>query len=119
MPKIKLVGDTELLYKLKSTKQMEKSAVKTIVSTNGHELNQGMQREMESAYSKGYSTGETKRSITETSGDGGMSVEVGPETDYVGYVEYGTRFMSAEPAVRPAFEAQKPKFKSDMEKLVK
>lgn len=116
---VKIVGDTKLLYHLKYVKQVEKSAVKTIVSTNGHELNQGMQKEMDSAYSKGYTTGETKRSVTETPGDGGMSVEVGPETEYVPYVEYGTRFMDAEPAVRPAFEAQKPKFKSDMEKLVK
>lgn len=119
MAKIKVVGDTELLYKLKSVKQTERSAVRTIVETNGHELNNEMQRQMESAYNKGYSTGDTKRSVTETSGDGGMSVEVGPETNYSPYVEYGTRFMSAEPAVRPAFEAQKPKFKSDMEKLVK
>lgn len=119
MSAIKVVGDTELLYKLKSVKQLEKSAVRTVVETNGHELNNGMQREMEGAYVKGYSTGATKRSVTETPGDGGMSVEVGPETEYSPYVEYGTRFMSAEPAVRPAFEAQKPKFKSDMEKLVK
>ena len=35
------------------------------------------------------------------------------------YVEFGTRFMDAQPFVRPAFKQQVPIFKSDMKKLVK
>ena len=35
------------------------------------------------------------------------------------YLEYGTRFMDAQPFVQPALEEQLPKFKSDMKKLVR
>lgn len=35
------------------------------------------------------------------------------------YVEYGTRFMEAEPFVNPAFEKQAPIFIKDIEDLVK
>ena len=35
------------------------------------------------------------------------------------YLEYGTRFMDAQPFVRPAFDEQKEKFKDDMQKLVR
>jgi len=48
-----------------------------------------------------------------------MTAHVGPTTDYSPYVEYGTRFMRAEPAVRPAFEEQVPIFKQDMEAIMK
>ena len=114
--RIKLEGDLKLKAKLASCKNL--TAVKTIVKQNGHELNTKMQRNMESAYSKGYSTGETKRSVTEAYSDGGMTATVGPETDYSPYVEYGTRYMTAEPAVRPAFQSQEPQFINDLKKLV-
>lgn len=35
------------------------------------------------------------------------------------YLEYGTRFMDAQPFVRPALEEQASKFKRDMQKLVR
>ena len=43
----------------------------------------------------------------------------GAETDYSSYIEYGTRFMDAQPFVRPALEEQASKFKRDMQKLVR
>lgn len=115
--KVKLKGDKELLVKLRRVQNLQ--AVKTVVTQNGHELNTRMQRHMEAAYNKGYSTGQTKRSVTESPMQGGMAVEVGPETDYSPYVEYGTRHMEAEPAVRPAFNEQAVIFQNDLEKLVK
>lgn len=51
--------------------------------------------------------------------DDGMTAAVGPTTDYSPYVEYGTRFMQAEPFVKPSWEEQKELFKKDMDKLVK
>lgn len=35
------------------------------------------------------------------------------------YLEYGTRFMSSQPFVRPALEEQEKQFKSDLEKLMR
>ncbi|MFQ8894288.1 MAG: HK97-gp10 family putative phage morphogenesis protein [Dorea sp.] len=46
-------------------------------------------------------------------------MEIEPTADYAAYVEYGTRFMNAQPYMRPAYNAQKGKFKSDMQKLVR
>ncbi|MGN0255272.1 MAG: HK97-gp10 family putative phage morphogenesis protein [Chordicoccus sp.] len=115
--KVELKGDKELIVKLGHVRSLQ--AVKTVVSQNGHELNTRMQRHMETAYNKGYSSGETKDSVTEDYRDGGMTVEVGPNKDYDSYVEYGTRHMDAEPAIRPAFNEQAVIFQNDLEKLVK
>lgn len=38
--------------------------------------------------------------------------------DYAEYVEKGTRFMSAQPYMEPAFNEQKTKFLDDLERLV-
>ena len=48
-----------------------------------------------------------------------MTAEVSPGTEYSPYLEYGTRFMEAQPFVHPALEAQEGQFKSDMKKLVR
>ena len=51
--------------------------------------------------------------------DGGMVAEVEPKAEYSAYVELGTRFMEAQPYLKPAFNEQKEKFKKDMDKLVR
>ena len=40
-------------------------------------------------------------------------------TDYSAYVEYGTRFQSAQPFVKPAYNVQKGVFIKDLERLLK
>lgn len=118
MSEVKLIGMDKLQAKLKICGG-NLEAVKTVVLKNGNQLNEKMKGHMRDAYIKGYSTGDTAGSVNTVITDGGMTASVGPTTDYSMYVEYGTRFMQAEPAVRPAFEEQVPVFKSDMEKLVK
>ena len=93
--------------------------VKRVVRANGDLLNETMQRETHNAFVKGYSTGDTARSIQTHITDGGMTATVKPTTNYAAYVEYGTRFMSAEPFVKPAFLQVSKSFISDMEKLLK
>jgi HK97 gp10 family phage protein len=51
-------------------------------------------------------TGHLKASITD---DGG---EVVADTDYAGYVEYGTRRSKAQPFLRPAKDASEPIIKT-------
>lgn len=70
-------------------------------------------------FEKGYQTGETKRSIGLEFENSGFTASVGPETEYSPYLEYGTRFMQAQPFIKPAYNEQKEKFKRDMQKLVK
>lgn len=116
MGDIKVVGLQKLQKKLKDNVSMTK--VHTTVQKNGDQLNERMKEETEKAFVKGYSLGGTAESINTTITDAGLTAEVGPTTEYAGYVEYGTRFMEAEPFVKPAFDMQKKIFEKDMKKLM-
>lgn len=115
MPKIKVTGLKELEKALKENATMDD--VKKVVRHNGSQMQQKIQGNAD--FKGGYQTGATKRSIGLEITDGGFTAEVEPKTEYSPYLEYGTRFMEAQPFVRPGFSEQKKKFKSDMEKLVR
>lgn len=115
MAKLKVDGLKELQKALKDKITLDD--VKRVVSHNGQQLQTKMQTNAD--FKKGYQTGATKRSIGLEIQDGGFTAEVGPTTEYAPYLEYGTRYMEAQPFVRPAYEEQKQKFKSDMQKLVR
>jgi HK97 gp10 family phage protein len=115
MPKITFKGLDELEKKLKANVTMDD--VKRVVKVNGSELHEKVQENAD--FTKGYQTGTTKRSVTLDIKDGGLTAEVEPETEYAPYLEYGTRFMEAQPFVRPALEDQAAQFKKDMQKLVR
>ena len=115
MAGIKVEGLDKLQKALKENVTLDD--VKTVVRQNGAQLQRKMQNKAD--FKKGYQTGETKRSIGLEITDGGFTAEVGPETEYSPYLEYGTRFMEAQPFINPPFEEQKQKFKRDMQRLVK
>lgn len=115
MAKIKAEGLDKLEKALKDNVRMDD--VKRVVRHNGSQLQSKMQNAAD--FKKGYQTGETKRSIGLEMQDGGFTAEVGPETEYSPYLEYGTRFMEAQPFINPPYEEQKKKFKQDMQRLVK
>lgn len=110
-------------------KLMQKSAkveqeVKKEVKSNGNELKKRMVRFADfRGHMEGKKfvppTGNTKRSIQEHISNDGLSVTVGPTTEYAPYLEYGTRYMEAQPFVRPAFEVQVPKFVRDLNNIIK
>lgn len=102
------------------------AAVKAIVKTNTLELAQKTQQNMASTYvhtnpktGRKYSTGDTRRMTRPIMDDTGLSGRVAPGTHYFPYVELGTRFMKAEPTLKPAFDEQSPQFIKDLKKLVK
>ena len=115
MAEIKIEGLDKLEKQLK--KNVTLNDVKTIVRKNGAELQSKIQDNAD--FKKGYQTGTTRRSVGLEITNGGMTAESGPTTEYSEYLEEGTRFMDAQPFVKPALEEQEPKFKSDMKKLVK
>ena len=115
MARLKIDGFEELQKALKENVSLDD--VKKVVKHHGGQLQERMQSKAD--FDKGYQTGETKRSISLETIDGGFAASVGPETDYSPYVEYGTRFMDAQPFVRPAFEEQSREFIKDMKKLVR
>ena len=115
MPKIKIEGLDELQEALKDNITMDD--VKRVVRQNGSEMQQKIQKNAD--FDKGYQTGTTKRSVGLEIKDGGFTAEVEPGTEYSPYLEYGTRFMEAQPFVKPGHAAQAVQFKKDMQKLVK
>lgn len=108
---VKLEGFDELQAKLKKNVKLED--VKVVVQYHGSE----MQTTANLICPK--DTSNLANSITLELTDGGFTAEVEPHMDYAAYVEYGTRYMSAQPYMRPAFMQQSARFKSDLSKLMK
>lgn len=108
---IQIKGIDKLQKKLRKNATM--ADVKTIVRTNGIEMNRTASRLAP------VDTGFLRRSIVFTIADGGLTANSTAGAEYAPYLEYGTRFMSAQPFMRPAYNQQKAKFKSDMGRLVK
>lgn len=111
MSSIKVTGIDELQMKLKKNVQM--SDVKKVVRKNGSDMQKKTQKNAP------VDTGTLQRSIALEMRDSGKTAEVEPMVDYGAYVELGTRFMTAQPYLKPAFNEQKEKFKQDMRKLVR
>ena len=112
---VKLEGITELSMGLKDRAHM--NDVKAIVKQNGAELQSKAQDNMDQAYTKGYSTGATKRSTTLEIAYSGLTAIVGPHTKYFSYLEYGTRFMDAKPTLGPALTYQALRFVDQLNRL--
>ena len=108
---IKFEGLAELDKAL--AKRLNMDAVKRVVEQNTAEL---QKRAQDNAP---VDTGHLKDSIGLELEDGGMTCVVEPTAEYAAYVELGTRFMGAQPYLKPAWEEQKEQFKLDLNKLVK
>ncbi|WP_099974250.1 HK97-gp10 family putative phage morphogenesis protein [Lactobacillus terrae] len=112
----KISGLNELQVQLK--KQANLSAVKTAVQKSAEELEETAIRNTSTAYNKGYSKGFTRSHINKYPMGDGLSWRVVMETNYSPYVELGTRYMSAEPVMKPALNTVYPKFISNIKKAV-
>ena len=106
---VRFVGITALQKKLQKNADM--AEVKQLVREHGS----AMQTKAQDIVS--VDTGTLKRSIRQDIKDNGLTSEVSANTDYAGYVEWGTRYMNAQPYMRPAYNDQKEKFKKDLDKL--
>ena len=115
MGKLRIEGLDDLEKQLKENVKLED--VKKVVRHNGMQLQRKIQKNAD--FSQGYQTGTTKRSVDLWIRDGGLTADSGPTTEYAQYLEYGTRFMDAQPFVKPAFEEQEKQFESDLKKLVR
>ena len=111
MAEIKFEGIAKLNKGLK--KRMDMSVVKDTVKLNGSEMQKKAQRNAP------VDTGNLKNNIGLEISDGGMTATVEPTAEYAPYVELGTRFMEAQPFLKPAFEEQKKQFEKDLQKLVR
>ena len=107
--KLTMTGTNELRKKLQQNSKLD--AVKRVVKMNGAELQTKAQRNAP--------VDTLKRSISLELRDGGLTAESEATAEYAPYVEWGTRFMNAQPFMRPAYYAQKEQFKHDLSKIVK
>ena len=112
---VKITGIEKLQVKFKKNVKMDD--VKRVIKNNGAQLQNKMVRNAN--FVKGYQTGTTKRSIKLDVTDFGLTAEVGPTTEYSGYLEYGTRRMEAQPFVKPSLDEQEKQFERDFKKLAK
>lgn len=117
---VKIEGLQALISDLDARKYTGKQ-IRNVVMKNGANLQEDAQKRMTKtvAYVKGYSKGTTRRSTTLSISDDGMTATVAPHTEYFPYVEYGTRYMEAEPTLNPAFQKIKQQFYKDVIGLVK
>lgn len=111
MFKIKFEGIEEIRNELLIKKNLD--AVKTVVKFNGSRLQAGGQRKAP------VDTGFMKQHIDLEICDNGLTAKVTPTAEYAAYVEFGTRFMKAQPFMGPALRAQAPNFVNDLKKLVR
>lgn len=119
---IKVTGLKKLTVALKKCADLGR--VKKVVAANGADLQTKMMGEASfKGHYKGSKwvapSGTTKRSILLDLLDGGMTAEVGPTTHYAMYLEYGTRYMAAQPFALPAYNKQKPIFLKEMAKYMR
>lgn len=89
------------------------SDVKKVVALNGTEMTEQAKRNAP------VRTGDLKGSIAMDIIDDGMTAKTSAAVDYAPYVEKGTRFMSAQPYMKPAHNTQAPQFIKDLERLTK
>ena len=98
----------------KNGTEMQRKAINNASKFRGHYEGRGKNKHFVKP------TGATKRSISVNSSKvGRFKYKVAPGTNYAAYVELGTRKMSAQPFIKPAFDNQKEEFKKDLERLVK
>lgn len=110
---VKINIDKGLFNALSKAQKMDE--VRNVVLLNGTELQRKMMR------AAPVDTGHLRRSVGMSGNrtDMGLSVSVMPNAEYASYVEYGTRYMSAQPFVRPSFNKQKHIFIKDLRALLK
>jgi len=99
-------------------KRAQIEGMKQIVKKHTTELQQKAMANASSTYVKGYSTGATKKSIGIGFEDGGLTGITGLGMSYDEYVELGTRFMAAEPLLKPLFNQRKSMFISEIKKVI-
>lgn len=108
---VRLEGFEELKARLKKNVKMED--VKRMVHHHGSEM------QITAHDLAPNRKGHLQASITLELTNEGMTAEVAPHENYAAYVEYGTRFMDAQPYMRPAFLQESARFKADLAKLMK
>ncbi|UXH44454.1 hypothetical protein N5C46_23035 [Rossellomorea vietnamensis] len=111
-----LEGLDALLAKLDRMDRDIEDDVGKIVKNNTIEMTEKVVKNAE--FTQGYQTGYTKRNI-ETKIVSNLAGKTISKSEHSGYLEFGTRFMDAQPFIFPGFYTQKKQFLEDLNRLVK
>lgn len=103
-------GLDKLEKRLKEKAEM--TDVKEVMKANGAELQEEAMRRAP------VDTGALKRSITLEIEDFGLTARIGSTMEYAQYVELGTRFVTEQPFMKPAYFQQRHKLIKDLSKLM-
>lgn len=87
--------------------------IKEAVKTNAAELQTNAKKRVRK------DTRFLARSITIDIANDGMSAKVYPTAEYGPYQEWGTRFMSPQPYIRPSYREQIIQFEKDLDRILK
>lgn len=104
-------GIKELAGGLK--KRANLNDVKNVVKMNGVEMHRAV------VANAPVDTSNLKRNIRIYIEDDGFTAKVVSAAEYAPYQEYGTRFQTGTPHVRPGYHKQRSVFLSDMKRLMK
>mgnify|MGYP003082715258 CR=1 FL=1 len=110
MASLELRGAEPLIKALQTA--ANNKAHQAIVKNFGGKLQRSAKRN--ATFKKGYSTGATKRKISLEITEGGFTAKVEAGTEYSGYLEKGTRFMEAQPFMKPALNEIEPQFIAEL-----
>jgi HK97 gp10 family phage protein len=111
-----LDGLDALLAKLDRMNRDIEEDVGKIVKNNTIEMTEKVVKNAE--FTQGYQTGYTKRNI-ETEMISKLVGKTISKSEHSGYLEFGTRYMEAQPFLFPGFYIQKKQFLDDLERLIK
>jgi len=108
---IEIRGTAALVGKLKRSANM--NDVKNIVRMNGADMHRRMVQKAP------VDTSNLKRNIKIEIMNDGFTAKVSSQAEYAPYQEYGTRFQTGTPHVRPSYHEQRPIFLQDMKRIMK
>ncbi|MEC3884584.1 HK97-gp10 family putative phage morphogenesis protein [Halobacillus sp. HZG1] len=115
---MELDGLDALLAKLERMEEDIEDDVNTIVKNNTIEMTGEAIQNGRARFNKGYWTGHTVRN-TRTQKLGSLHYRTFVDSEYAGYLNFGTRYMDPTWFLRDAYYKQKDKFKEDLDRLVK
>ncbi|WP_079480569.1 HK97-gp10 family putative phage morphogenesis protein [Halobacillus salinus] len=115
---MELNGLDALFEKLDQMENEIEDDLNTIVKNNTIEMTSETMENERERFIKGYWTGHTLRN-TKTQKLGDLSYQTLVDSEYAGYLEFGTRYMDPTWFLRDAFFKQRDKFKSDLDRLIK
>lgn len=108
---LKFSGSDALKKALRAKQDL--GPIKKVIKNNGAEMQNTAMRLAP------VDTGNLKRNIHLAVVDNGMAVIISSDAKYAVYQEYGTRYQSGKPHIRPAFKQQWPVMVADLTKLMR